>query len=224
MSGGFRFGVIDDGLPVAKVGRPKKSNGNPPSSQESNESVTRGVGGIILSPVSRQSSKTSTSSKTSVKSSGSSKKSSGSSKKSSVGSVVVDAGVLPPNMVELEMTGYIAEDPITKEHLPMKDTFLMYNPEGKTKKAGKSFKVLVNEKMKTIKEKFAKIKMHRFYSTVRVPEQFAPTIVNGLSYGFSRPASFKKLMSKIPVDRRSTSPPIAPRRSKSPPTASRRAI
>jgi hypothetical protein len=175
-------------------GRPAKKASNPPE-KLSQDSLTDRLGGLAVdedeiqpAPISRQVSKASTSSWKSSKSSKSDvSKKSDASKKSKKSN---------PEMVEYSVTGYIAKDPKTKKKMAMKETIFIYKKGSKFNKKITQEEAVEN-KMKSIKKQYAKIKLHRFNTSAMFPKDVAPNIVGGLSYHFVG-ISLKKMEKSIP--------------------------
>ena len=197
---------INDGKPMAKMGRPgrpSKKNKNLPEEEESQDSITAAIGGFGLqSPraaVSRQGSKTSiasTGSKGSFKSVGStgSKKSDKSNKSNKSRK---SCGALPDvEMIEYDIAGYTVEDPKTKKRLALRETIFLYKKNMKFNKDMQQGEA-VAKKLAAIKARYSKLKLYRFSTTVMLPKHLGPTLVGGLSYKFVG-MTLSKLLARLP--------------------------
>jgi hypothetical protein len=92
-------------------------------------------------------------------------------------------------LVDVFISGFIAQDPDGEEVITPKDGIFIYM---------KDYKAKIKKKITFMKKKFGKIEKHQFFTTFKVQKDFTPIVIGNFGKGFAS-LTLTKLLKKVQI-------------------------
>ncbi len=91
--------------------------------------------------------------------------------------------------MDVFISGFLAQDPDGEQIIAPKDGVFVYTKDDKAK---------MKKKIASMKKKFGKIEKHQFFTSFKVPKDFAPTVIGNFSKGFAG-LTLTKMLKKVQI-------------------------